>query len=45
MFFDGLDQILVRDFARVFIKSSCREDGKGLAIDLRTDQLINFPYK
>ena len=44
VFFEGLDPILVSDFARVFIKCSRRDDGKGLALDLLIDRLTNNQY-
>ena len=43
VFFEGLDPILVSDFARVFITCSRRDDGKGLALDLQIGRLMNFP--
>ena len=45
VFFEGLDPILVSDFARVFIECSRRDDRKGLALDLQIDRLMNSPYK
>ena len=45
VFFEGLDPILVSDFARIFITCSRRDDGKGLALDLQIGRLMNSPYK